>query len=38
MGVADPTTQMLKQYKESWNDKLKYKKYNFRNSLREPDD
>ena len=26
MGRADPTIWMLKQYKESWTDKLRYKK------------
>ena len=26
MGRADPTTHILKEYKESWTDKLMYKK------------
>ena len=29
MGGADPTTGISKQYKESWIDKLRYKRLNF---------
>ena len=38
MGVVDPTTRMLKKYKESWIDKLKNKKTELQKSLREADE
>ena len=38
MGEADPTTRISKQYKESWIDKLRYKKIKLRSSMREVDE
>ena len=35
MGAVDPTKRMLREYKESWIEKLRNKKINLRNSLRE---